>query len=65
MIYERVVAYCKEHNMTIMAFERLCDLANGTVGKWGSDGKNPSLSSLTKIAEATRIPIADWLKEEG
>ena len=64
MIYEKVVAYCKEHHMTIMAFERLCDLANGTVGKWGSEGKNPSLASLTKISEATGIPITDWLKSE-
>lgn len=64
MIYRKVVAYCKEHNMSIMAFEQLCGLANGVVGKWEDDKKNPSLSSLMKIAEATRIPVADWLKQE-
>jgi transcriptional regulator with XRE-family HTH domain len=64
MIYEKVVSYCKEHHMTIMAFERLCGLANGVVGKWEKDKLNPSLASLTKIADATGIPVADWLSND-
>lgn len=62
MIYEKIVSYCKEHNISIMAFERLCGLANGVVGKWENDELKPSLTSLTKIAEATGISIGDWLK---
>ena len=62
MIYQKVVDYCKDHDMSIMAFEQLCGLANGVVGKWKDDEMNPSLSSLTRIAEATGIPIAEWLE---
>lgn len=64
-MYEKIVAYCKEHNLSIMAFEQLCGLANGVVGGWRGDQANPSLASLKKIADATGISIADWLKTEG
>lgn len=60
-MYEKIVAYCKEHNMSIMAFEKLCGLANGVVGKWENDKLQPSLTSLTRIEEGTGIPIAEWL----
>ena len=65
MVYEKVVAYCKANNMSIMAFEQLCGLANGVVGKWEDGKNNPSLTSLTKISEATGISIADWLRKDG
>lgn len=64
MVYDRIVAYCKENNMSIMVFEKMCGLANGVVGKWENDKLKPSLTSLTKIADATGIPITDWLKSE-
>lgn len=63
MIYDKIVAYCKEHDMSIMAFEQSCGLANGVVGKWKDNGMDPSLTSLKKIADATGISIADWLGE--
>ena len=63
MIYEKIVAYCKENNMSIMAFEQKCKLANGVVGGWRDDNLKPSLTSLTKIVEATGIPITEWLDQ--
>lgn len=65
MVYDKIVRYCKENGLSIMAFEKKCGLANAVVGKWENDKLKPSLSSLSKIADATGIPIADWLKEEG
>lgn len=62
MVYEKIVKYCEEHNMSIMAFEQLCGLANGVVGKWNGE-LNPSLASLNKIVKATGVPITDWLEE--
>lgn len=64
MVYDKIVRYCKENGLSIMAFEKKCGLANAVVGKWENDKLKPSLSSLSKIADATGIPIADWLKEE-
>lgn len=63
MIHDKIVAYCREHNISIMAFEKKCGLANTTVGNWENDKLKPSLSSLTKNADATGIPIADWLDQ--
>lgn len=62
MVYEKIVKYCEEHNMSIMAFEQLCGLANGVVRKWNGE-LNPSLASLSKIVKATGVPITDWLEE--
>jgi len=49
--------------MSIMAFEQKCKLANGVVGGWRDDNLKPSLTSLTKIVEATGIPITEWLDQ--
>ena len=64
MVYDKIVAYCKENGLSIAAFEKKCGLANGVVGKWEDDRLKPSLSSLEKISEATGISISKWLKEE-
>lgn len=64
MVYDKVIAYCKANNMSVMAFEKMCGLANAVVGKWENDKLKPSLSSLTKIADATGIPVADWLSND-
>lgn len=64
MVYDKIIDYCKANGLSIMAFEKKCGLANAVVAKWENDRLKPSLSSLEKIAQATGIPIADWLKEE-
>lgn len=62
MFYNKVIRYCEENNMSVMAFEQKCGLKNGTVGKW-KDGKYaPRFSSLEKIAKATNIPISQWVE---
>jgi len=44
-----------------MGFETLCGLSNGSVSKW-KDGGFPSIPTLKKIEEATKIPVEEWLK---
>lgn len=61
MFHQKVVEYCKENNLSIMAFEKKCGLSNGTVSKWKDCG-NPSLDTLFKIVEATGISTEEWLK---
>ena len=60
MIFERVVAYCVKHDMSIAAFERMCDIGNGAIGKWKK--RRPSMESLLKIEKATGIPLSEWIK---
>ena len=62
MIYNRIINYCNQNNLSVSAFEKKCGIANGTVGKW-KDGGNPSLETLHKIFSATGVPISEWIKE--
>lgn len=61
LFYQKVIAYCEKHKLTVAAFEAKCGLANGTVNGW-KNGSNPSLASLQKISNATKISTAKWLK---
>ena len=62
MIYNKIMKYCNENGLSVLAFEKKCGLTNGTVGKWKDRG-NPSLETLQKIVSATGIPIEEWTKE--
>lgn len=64
MIYDKIVEYCTNKGMSIMAFEKMCDLSNGTVGKWRDNKLNPSYDSIRKIVSATGIPFDEWAREE-
>ena len=64
MTYERVIEYCENNDLTISAFERVCKLSNGTVGKWKT-GKYPSVRTLVKMQKCTGISITDWLGGES
>lgn len=61
MFYKKVADYCKENNLSIMAFEQKCGLTNGTVSKWKEKG-SPRLETLEKIVKATGIPVEKWLE---
>lgn len=62
MFYQNVVAYCEENNLSIHAFEKKCGLGNGVVGRWKDNKSLPALTTVQKIAEATRIPVEKWIK---
>jgi predicted transcriptional regulator len=61
LFYKKVMDYCTENNLSVMAFEKKCGLKNGTVSKW-KDGGNPRIETLNKIVTATAIPIEKWLE---
>ena len=63
MIYQKVIKYCEENNISIAAFEKKCEIGNGTIGRW-KNGSEPSLDSLRKIVSVTGIPIEEWTKEK-
>lgn len=62
MIYNKIINYCNKNNLSISAFEKKCEIGNGTIGRWKSES-NPSLDTLQKIATVTGIPIEEWIKE--
>lgn len=59
-VYENVVKYCAEKKISIRAFEDMCEIGNGTVGRW-KEGSNPSLKTLEKIASHTGINLKKWI----
>ncbi len=61
MIYERIVGYCRDENISISEFEKLCKIGNGTVGKWRDDKSSPSVKTLNKIVIFTGISISYWI----
>lgn len=61
MFYEKVVSYCEEKQISIMEFERKCNIGNGTVGRWKKDNSKPTIQTLSKIAIATGIPLERWV----
>lgn len=60
--YDKVAEYCDERKMPISAFEKMCSIGNGTCGRWKDSMSSPSLTTIQKIAEATKIPIEKWVK---
>ena len=62
MVYNNVIKYCSDNNISISAFEKKCDLPNGLVSKWKEKGYEPSIPTLQKISTATNISLEDWLK---
>lgn len=61
MIYERVLEYCTEEEITVKEFEERCKIGNGTVGKWKAGICTPSVRTLSKIQHETGISIGYWL----
>lgn len=60
--YDKVAEYCGERKMPISAFEKMCSIGNGTCGRWRDSMSLPALTTVQKIAEATRIPVEKWIK---
>lgn len=61
MIYQKVIEYCEKHNLSIHNFEKMCKIGNGTIARW-ENGSKPSLDTLEKIANVTKIPIKKWIE---
>ena len=52
MIYKKIMKYCEENHLSIAAFEKKCNIGNGTIGRW-EKGSKPSLDTLEKIEKET------------
>lgn len=62
MIYNKVIEYCEQNNLSISAFEKMCGIGNGTVAQWNPEldkPSTPSLETLKKIENSTGIPVTE------
>ena len=60
MIYQKIVDYCAENNISLAAFEKKCKLGNGTIKGWKNS--NPRIDSLQKVSVEMNIPIEKLLE---
>ncbi len=60
MIYDKVLTFAKERNMSIRELERRAGLSNGTISKW--ENSNPTAINLLKVARILEKPIEDFLE---
>lgn len=58
-----IKTYCTSQKLSIHKFEKMCNISNGTIGKWYSGKTKPSLRSLEKIEYVTGIPVGILRKE--
>lgn len=58
MIYKKIMEYCEKNSLSIAAFEKKCNIGNGTIGRW-EKGSKPSLDTLEKISKVTGITVAE------
>lgn len=60
---ERIKALCKEKGTSIYKLEKELGLGNGTIGKWGKNGRIPNYANLSAVANALGVTVADLTGE--
>lgn len=55
MIYENVMALCREKNIRVSRLEKEAGLGNGTVRGW--EGSTPSIATLQKVADYFGVTV--------
>ncbi len=62
MLFNKVKKYCEDNNLSVSAFEKQCNLSNGTVSKWKDvPADKVQLKTLKRIATGTGTPLEDWI----
>lgn len=66
ILVDNINTYCETTQTTIAAFERNCKLGKGIVRLWKcGNNKNPAITTMMRIEDATGISMSHWLKEGG
>ena len=61
MLYDRIVALCKEKHISISKLERECELGNATIRGWKHS--DPRASHLKRVADRLEVSVDFLLKE--
>lgn len=63
---ENIKRICAERGMTIQQLEERANVAAGTVGRWGKDGKfTPAVDKVKRVANALGVTVDELLREEA
>lgn len=61
LIYENIIALCKEKGISVARLEREAGLGNATVRNWEKGG--PKVESLKKVADYFGVSLDELAKE--
>lgn len=58
-ISTRIKEACKAHGTSMYKLEKELGLGNGTIGKWGKNGRIPNYANLLAVANALGVTVDD------
>jgi len=64
ILAEKIKKAIKKTGLTQTAFEKKYNISENLISSWIHGKRNPSITSLNKIAEATKIPLEYFLEED-
>lgn len=62
-LYEQIKKLCKINGTSMSAIEKQLGMGNGTIGKWGKNGRVPNYANLCAVADALGITVAELTDE--
>lgn len=60
-ISTRIKEACKAHGTSMYKLEKELGLGNGTIGKWGKNGRVPNYANLLAVANALGVTVDDLI----
>lgn len=63
-IAEKIKAVCKAQKTTLFALETKLGLGNGTIGKWGKNGRVPNYSNLAAVCSELGVPVEEIMRDD-
>lgn len=61
---EKIKELCKNNGISVFRLEKELGIGNGTIGKWGKNGRAPNYAHLKKVADYFRVPVSYLTGEE-
>ena len=64
IIADKIKAVCKAQKTTLFALETKLGLGNGTIGKWGKNGRVPNYSNLNAVCSELGVSVEDIMRDD-
>ncbi len=63
---ENIKRLCAAQGLTVQQLEVKAEIASGTIGRWGREGKlMPSVDKVKRVADALGVTVDELLREEA
>jgi len=61
MVYDKIMALCKERKVPVYQLEKSCGIGNGTIGRWSES--NPRVDRLKLVADFFGVTIDELISD--